>query len=262
MRKPAQDRDGAHGDLSSSRSQARGGRQAPLGPAAAGPVAGASPGVEARSAAAAPRGAGNAMISDIDKARIVEAIRAAEEKTAGEIFCVIAHACGDYHLVPIAWAALVALAVPLPLIYLTARPAGVIYLLQLAAFIVVALVLSLPMIRFRIVPKRRLWGRAHAEAMHQFLAQGIHLTEHRTGVLIFASVAERYAEIVADSGINAKVQPEAWSKAIAAMISAIKDGRPGDGFVAAVELCGEQLALHFPPGALNPDELPNKVVEI
>src|SRR5262247_1978781 len=212
--------------------------------------------------AAAPRGAGDVMISDADKRRIAEAIRAAEEKTAGEIFCVIAHACGDYRLVPIAWAALVALAVPLPLIFLTARPAGIIYLFQLAAFIVVALVLSLAMTRFRIVPKRQLWGRVHAEAMHQFLAQGIHLTEHRTGVLIFASVAERYAEIVADSGINAKVRPEVWSKAVAAMISAIKDGRPGDGFVAAVELCGEQLARHFPPGALNPDELPNKVVEI
>ena len=157
---------------------------------------------------------------------------------------------------------MVALAVPLPLIYFTIWPAGIIYLLQLAAFIVVALVLSLPATRFRVVPKRRLWGQAHAEAMHQFLAHGIHLTEHRTGVLIFASVAERYAEIVADSGINAKVQPEAWSKAIAAMISAVKDGRPGDGFVAAVELCGAELARHFPPGALDRDELPNKVVEI
>ena len=47
----------------------------------------------------------------------------------------------------------------------------------------------------------------HAEAMNQFLTHGIHLTEHRTGVLIFASVAERYAEIIADSGINAKVRP-------------------------------------------------------
>jgi hypothetical protein len=27
-------------------------------------------------------------------------------------------------------------------------------------------------------------------------------------------------------------------------------------------LCGAELARHFPPGALNPDELPNKVVEI
>ena len=46
------------------------------------------------------------------------------------------------------------------------------------------------------------------------------------------------------------------------MISAVKDGRPGDGFVAAVELCGAELARHFPPGALDRDELPNKVVEI
>jgi uncharacterized membrane protein len=42
------------------------------------------------------------------------------------------------------------------------------------------------------------------------------------------------------------------------MISAIKDGRPGDSFVAAVELCGAELARHFPPGALNRDELLNK----
>jgi putative membrane protein len=202
------------------------------------------------------------MISDVDNRRIAEAIRAAEKKTSGEIFCVIAGACGDYQLVPIAWAAMIALAVPLPGIYLTTWPAGVIYLIQLIAFIVSGLVLSLPMIRFRIVPKRRMWGRAHAEAMRQFWAQGIHLTERRTGVLIFASVAERYAEIVADSGINAKVTPDVWASAIAAMISAIKAERPGDGFVAAVTLCGEQLARHFPPGTLNPNELPDKVVEI
>jgi putative membrane protein len=202
------------------------------------------------------------MISEIDHQRIVDAIRTAEEKTSGEIYCVIARACGDHHLVPIAWAALVALAVPLPLIHFTNWPAGIIYLVQLAAFIVVAPVLSLPIIRFRIVPKRRLRARAHIVAMQQFLAQGIHLTERRTGVLIFASVAERHAEIVADSGINAKVTPDAWTGAVAALVSAIKAGRPGDGFVAAIELCGTELARNFPPGALNRNELPNRVVEI
>jgi putative membrane protein len=202
------------------------------------------------------------MISEIDNQRVVEAIRTVENKTSGEIYCVIAHACGGYHLVPIAWAALIAFAVPLPLIHFTNWPAGIIYLLQLAVFIVMAVVLSLPIIRFRIVPKRRLRGRAHVVAMQQFLAQGIHLTERRTGVLIFASVAERYAEIVADSGINAKVAPDAWTGAVSAMVSAIKAGRPGDGFIAAIELCGTELARHFPPGALNPNELPNRVVEI
>ena len=202
------------------------------------------------------------MISDVDNQRIVEAIRTAEEKTAGEIFCVVALTCGDYRLVPIAWAAVLALAVPLLLIYSTAWPAGVIYLFQLAVFVVAALILSLPLIRFRIVPKRRMWGLAHAEAMNQFLAHGIHLTEQRTGVLIFASVAERYAEIIADRGINDKVTPDVWLDAITAMISAIKDGRPGDGFIMAVQLCGTELARHFPPNALNPDELPNKVIEL
>ena len=202
------------------------------------------------------------MISQADNQRIAAAIRAAEAKTSGEIYCVIAHACGGYHLVPIAWAALLAFAVPWPLIHFTRWPAGIIYLIQLAAFIAVALLLSLPMIRFRIVPRRRLHGRAHVVAMQQFLAQGIHLTEKRTGVLIFASAAERYAEIVADSGINAKVAPDAWAGAVAALVGAIKTGRPGDGFVAAIELCGAELARNFPPGELNPNELPDRVVEI
>ena len=202
------------------------------------------------------------MISQADNQRIAAAIRAAEAKTSGEIYCVIAHACGGYHLVPIAWAALIAFAVPWPLIHFTRWPAGLIYLVQLATFIAVALLLSLPMIRFRIVPKRRLHGRAHVVAMQQFLAQGIHLTEKRTGVLIFASAAERYAEIVADSGINTKVTPDAWAGAVAALVGAIKTGRPGDGFVAAIELCGAELARNFPPGDLNPNELPDRVVEI
>ena len=192
--------------------------------------------------------------------RVVEAIRTAEMRTAGEIFCVITRASSSYSLVPMAWASLAALLVPLLLIYLTKWPAGTIYLLQLAVFIVAVLALSLPAVRHRVVPRRTMQRRAHAEAVRQFLAQGLHLTERRTGVLIFASVAEHHAEIVADAGINAKVDPAAWEGAVTLMIAAIKDGRPGDGFVVAVEQCGTLLARHFPPGAINRDELPNKLV--
>jgi putative membrane protein len=202
------------------------------------------------------------MISQVEKARIIEAITVAEAKTAGEIFCVIAHASSGYSLVPIAWAALVALATPAPMIYLTTWPAGLIYLVQLAAFIVTAAVFSLPAIRFRVVPNQAMRERAHVEAMRQFLAQGMHLTEHRTGVLVFVSVAEHYAEIVADSGINAKVAPAVWQDAVNAAVAAIREGRIGDGLVAAVERCGAVLAEHFPPGAINRDEVPNKVVEM
>jgi putative membrane protein len=202
------------------------------------------------------------MISGSDKTRIADAIRAAEARTAGEIFCVIARHSSDYRLVPIAWAAAVALLTPLPLVYLTSWPAAVIYLCQLAVFWVVALALSHPKLRFHLVPRRAKRDRAHSEAMRQFFAQGLDKTEHRTGVLIFASVAERYAEIVADAGINEKVTPQVWDRAINELTTAITAGRPADGFVDAVEQCGAVLAAHFPPGALKRDELPDKLLEI
>jgi putative membrane protein len=202
------------------------------------------------------------MISQADRERIADAIRAAEAKTSGEIFCVIARHASDYRLVPLAWAAAVALVVPAPLIYLTLWPASVIYVVQLIVFIAAALGLSFPDIRFHIVPRPTQHERAHLQAMQQFFAHGLHHTQNRTGVLIFASVAERYAEIVADAGINEKVTPHVWDQAIAALIAGIKQGRAGDGFVAAIEQCGAVLAEHFPPGALNRDELPNKLVEI
>ncbi|HEY3642002.1 MAG TPA: TPM domain-containing protein [Xanthobacteraceae bacterium] len=202
------------------------------------------------------------MIPQSDKIRVTDAIRAAEARTAGEIFCVIARHSSDYRLVPIAWAAVIALLAPLPLIYLTSWPAAVIYLWQLVAFVVAALALSHPKVRFRIVPRRAKHDRAHAEAMRQFFAQGLDKTQHRTGVLIFASTAERYAEIVADAGINERVTPQVWDQAINALTAAIKAGRPADGFVAAIEQCGAVLAMHFPPGALQRDELPDKLLEI
>ena len=139
---------------------------------------------------------------------------------------------------------------------------ALIYLLQLLAFIMSGTILSLPALRFRIVPKRAMHDRAHVEAIRQFLAQGIHLTEHRTGVLIFVSVGKHHAEIVADSAINAKVTPEVWRDAVNATVEAIKHGHPADGLIAAVERCGTVLVEHFPPGTNNRDELPNKVVEM
>src|SRR3954470_12735722 len=134
------------------------------------------------------------MLSDADRVRIANAIRAAEARTTGEIFCVLAARSSHYGLVPVAWAAALALIVPLPLIYLTTWPASVIYVLQLVAFVGAAILLSRPALHYRIVPRRAKHDRAHAAAMRQFWAQGLHKTASRTGVLIFVSLAERYAE--------------------------------------------------------------------
>jgi len=207
-------------------------------------------------------GRATGTIGEVDKARVSAAIRAAESNTAGEIFCVIARHSSDYRLVPLAWAASIALFAPLPMIAMTTWSVAIVYIVQLALFLISALVLSHPKLRFHIVPRRARHDRAHAEAMRQFFAQGLNKSEHRTGVLIFASAGERYAEIIADAGINEKVGTGVWSDAVTTLVTAIKAGRPADGFVAAIEKCGAVLTAHFPPGALERDELPDKLLEI
>lgn len=202
------------------------------------------------------------QISDSDRARIAEAVRQAEHRTAGEIVCVITPRSAEYRLMPVAWAALLALLVPAPLLYLLHWPAVWIYLAQLLLFLATGLLLSLPQLRMRIVPRRTQRERAHGEALRQFRALGLHRTEQRTGVLIFASVEEHHAEIVADAGINDKVAGTVWEAAVQALIGEIRQGRPADGFLAAIEHCTDVLAEHFPPGTLNRDELPNRLVEL
>jgi putative membrane protein len=202
------------------------------------------------------------LISQDDRKRVANAIAAAERKTSGEIFCVVAQRSGSYRLVPVAWAAGLALFVPLPLIEFTDASVEAIYMIQLSVFILTSLALSRPGIRARVVPRLTRNERAHRSAMRQFLAQGLHNTKDRTGVLIFVSVAERYAAIIADEGINAKVEQSVWDAAMADLITAIKEKRAGDGLVAAVERCGAVLAQHFPPGLNNRNEIPNKLVEI
>lgn len=202
------------------------------------------------------------MLSDQDRARIIEAIRAAELRTSGEIYCVVTGASGGYRIFPLAYAATIALLVPLPVIHLTTWPALVIYIAQLSIFLAVLYIATRAPIRYRLVPRRVRRERAHQEALRQFGAHGLQHTELRTGVLIFASFAERYAEVIADAGIDRKVAPEIWRECVESLVGEVAAGRAGDGFVSAINKCADVLAEHFPPGAINRDELPNAVVEL
>ncbi len=204
------------------------------------------------------------MIDQADKQRVADAIRAAEARTTGEIFCVIAQRSSRYPLVPFAWAAAFALLIPPWLILFTDESARLIYAAQLVGFVLAVAAFSLPSLRYHLVPRLMRHDRAHTVALQQFAAQGLHKSQTRTGVLIFASKAERYAEIIADEIIHQKVAPGVWDAALAALLDGIKADRAADGFVAAIAQCAAVLAEHFPrqPGEVAPHELPDKLVEI
>jgi putative membrane protein len=83
-------------------------------------------------------------------------------------------------------------------------------------------------------------------------------TKNRCGVLIFVSLAERYARIVADEGIAQKMQNAEWQAAIDALTGHMRDGRIAAGFIAAIERCGAVLATHAPPDG-SPNTLPDRL---
>ena len=201
-------------------------------------------------------------LSDEERARVDAAVRAAEAGTAGEIVCVVAGESSDYRLVPMVWAALLALALPWPLAARTEWSVQRIHLAQLAAFAGLVPVLSWPGWRMALVPGPMRRRRAHETAVRQFQARRLGLTRGRTGVLVFVSWAERYAEVIADEGVASRVDGEVWREAIDVLTDALRRGRPADGLVAAVAICGRVLAAHAPRRADDADELPNAVVEL
>jgi putative membrane protein len=197
-------------------------------------------------------------ISEEDRVAIAAAIRAAEQRTAGQIVCVLMRSASEYYYVPVLWAALLALVSPWPLIVLTQWSVQRIFLLQILIFGFGLAVLSWPPLRIALVPKTVRRARAHRAAVEQFFARGLSRTRDRTGVLIFVSLAERYARIVADEGISAKVGNRDWQAAVDALTAHMRYGRIAQGFIAAIEQCGAVLAAHAPPtGAGN--ELPDRI---
>jgi putative membrane protein len=214
------------------------------------------------------------------------AVREAERRTTGEIYCVVAEESSAYGETPLAYAGGVALLAPallllggvhvsIPDFFSTWSAAQVgeaiehsvrnaligTIVLQGVLFVATALIVAIPAVRRALTPKGLKRDRVRRRAAEQFLAKNLHLTRERTGVLIFVSLGERMAELIADEGIHSQVEPRVWEQAMAALTEGLKRGQPAAGFAAAVGLCADVLAERFPPRpGDNPNELPDAVV--
>lgn len=226
-------------------------------------------------------------LSAEDHRRIAGAIAQAERCTSGEIFCVLAGRVSSYRDVSLGWAAAAALLLPLGLIplgfdatwfpgladsweaaHLSARDqvvgatVGAYAIAQAVIFITVFLITCLPVIQRWVTPRSVRRARARRAALQQFLAHGLHTTESRTGVLIFAALSDHQVEIIADEGIHGRVDRDVWAEAVDELTERLRAGQPAEGFEAAIAVVGDVLAQHFPPRPRNIDELPNRLLEI
>lgn len=202
------------------------------------------------------------LISDEGRQKIGDAITAAERQTSGEIVAVVTRESSSYLYAPFMWAAVIALLVPWPLIHFTWWPVTWVYGAQLLVFVVLLVALLPRPVRYWLVPRSIKRARARRRGIEQFVVQNLHTTEGRTGVLIFVSVAERHAEILADSGIEQRVPKATWQSIVDKMTGEIGSGRAVEGLVGAIKDVGEHLSTHFPPGSADTNELPDHLIVI
>jgi len=207
-------------------------------------------------------------ISPQDHEEITAAIRKAEKKTSGEIFAVIARQSDDYFFVSGFMAAMWALL--LGVLFAVGSwywdyPLTVLNLAisQAAAFAVfIGLFWFFPEFRLHFVPRSIGYRRASSNAVRQFLAHGIHGTHGRSGILIFVSLAEKYAEVVADEGINERVDQSVWDEMVAGLIQHASKDDLANGYLNAIESAGLLLAQEFPPIKGKRNELDDKLIEL
>jgi putative membrane protein len=185
-------------------------------------------------------------ITPEDHSRIAEAICTAEQNTSGEIVCVLARSSSEYHAVPVLAGTSLALIAPWPFVFLTQWSVERILLAQFFTFVLATALCALTPLGMALVPRRIKRVRAHRAAMEQFHARGLGRLESRAGVLIYVSLAERYARIVVDDHLAAKIPANEWRAAVDTLTAHMKDGRIADGFVAAIGRCGAVLGEHAP----------------
>ncbi|MFM5924802.1 MAG: TPM domain-containing protein [Novosphingobium sp.] len=221
-------------------------------------------------------------LTDAERSAVGAAVSAAEHHTAGEIVTILATESNSYQDVALLWSALVAfLALTAlawaPDFYLGLidwllgnwqfnwTPGWVFVVAVVAAtakFLGMWLILLWKPLRFLLVPGPLKHARVRDRAVRYFKVGAERRTHGRTGILIYLSLAEHRAEIVADEAIAAKVAPDVWGDAMAALVREIRAGRPAAGLIAAVEQVGAVLAEHFPRAENDINELPDRLIEV
>ena len=114
---------------------------------------------------------------------------------------------------------------------------------------------NIPFIDRIIIPKNIRNQAVTNRTFRHFAQSGVYETKEHSGILIFVSYLEKQVRIVADSGIARKIPQDLWNIIADDLSLGIKSGKTKDGFIAAVEKCGELLAENFPAEKENPNEL-------
>ena len=217
-----------------------------------------------------------------DHRTVSEAVAEAELTTSGEILTVLAERSDGYTDV-ILWYAIAAGFTAMSLFALFPAPftdlwdaitggwrgdwttgelASMTIGLGVVTLLLTWLLLAWDGLTYLFIPGPVKTARVHDTAVRHFKVGAERRTHGRTGVLLYLSMKEHRAEIVADEPIAKLVPAEVWGEAMADMLAEVKQGNIAQGLAAGIRDVGKVLSEHFPRADDDENELPDRLIEL
>jgi putative membrane protein len=193
------------------------------------------------------------MALSADESQAIEAaFDAAQTRTRAPIACVLAAASSDYEFMPMLWGGLLTLVMPWPLLVFTRLSGERIFIIQLVVCLASIAAMSLTRLRVLLTPRRVRRVNAHRAALVQFSLRGLDHAPENNGVLLYVSLAERYARVIADPGACRGVSAAQWQSLIDTIVADLAAKGTATALTNAAARCADLLAAEFPPDPAAP----------
>jgi putative membrane protein len=203
------------------------------------------------------------LLTPAEQDALIACVKGVETRTSGEIVPVIASSSYDYPRAAHLGGLMLAILAALGTAALIGHTDMWAFLGLFLAFYLVfsRLVAAVPALKRPFITKGEMRAEVEEAAVTSFYLNGLHRTRDLTGIILYISVFERSVQVLADKGINDKVDPEVWDEVVAMVTDGIRQGRPGEALCRGVERCGALITEHFPIKADDTDELPNLIID-
>lgn len=209
------------------------------------------------------------FLTEAEQKTISALVQQMEQQTSGEIVPMVVSASHSYPTAMIYGATILALPLSLllmpvigGLLWLGSQNVWIFITLFAALYaLFYGLIHQLAWLKRFFLTKGQIEAEVQEAAITSFFTEKLYKTKEANGILIFISILERKAWILADSGINARIDAGQWQSMIDLITQGIKENRQCEAICQAVVQIGDLLKTHFPHQKDDIDELHNIIVQ-
>jgi putative membrane protein len=211
-----------------------------------------------------------------EERRLIEAaVTRAEEKTTAEIVPVVASASGRYDRAEDIIGLWVGVVLMAKVWWFFPRgeegamwdaPWQGLLLPSLIAAVLVGFVLGAKVasvwhgLRYFFIPGAEMRAEVLSSARRAFYEHGAHHTTAGTGIVVYISLSERLAALVADETVLQKLGQPVLDNLAAYLAKGIREGEAPETMKQVIDTLGEQLADVLPRAADDVNEVSNRLV--